>query len=181
MKVPMTRGGLISGWSISARPRRAARRAAKRAARAAISASGGLAKVLALLVLFLASGLASCTVAETSSTGASPDSEVPLPPVGLPSLRLPGQTTAIDSLSAERAEEKVSVSGSVTKRVATLDGWLYQLQDATGSLWVVTNQSDPAVGEIATVSGTVKYEAIVVDEIDAGEVYLQEQSYRAGN
>ncbi|MGB3790233.1 MAG: hypothetical protein WA949_19650 [Phormidesmis sp.] len=129
---------------------------------------------LALVALILAS----CTVAETSPSAPS-SSEVPLPPVSSPSFRLPGQSTAINSLSAERAEDKVSISGSVTQRVALLDGWLYQIQDDSGSLWVLTNRSEPAVGEIATVSGIVKYEAIAVDAIDASEVYLEEQSYRS--
>lgn len=131
----------------------------------------------AVLLMLL---LASCTVAETSPSAPS-NAEVPLPPVSLPSLRLPGQSTAINSLSADRAEEKVSISGNVTKRVATLGGWLYQLEDSTGSLWVKTSQSDPIVGDMATVSGIIRYEAIVVGEIDAGEVYLEEQSYRSNN
>ena len=122
--------------------------------------------------------LGGCTVAETGPSAPS-SSEVPSPPVSLPSLRLPGQSTAIDSLGADRAEERVSVSGKVTQRVALLDGWLYQIQDNSGSLWVSTNRSEPTVGDRATVSGIVKYEAIAVDEIDASEVYLEEQSYRS--
>lgn len=142
------------------------------------SASRSSAKKISVL---LALALAGCTVAETGPTRAPSNAELPLPSVSLPNLRLPGQSTAIGSIGAQQAEEKVSVSGSVTKRVATLDGWLYQLQDSTGSLWVVTSQSEPVVGETATVSGTVKYEAVVVDEIDASEVYLEEQSYHSND
>ncbi len=122
--------------------------------------------------------LGSCAVAETSPSAPS-SSEVPLPPVSLPSFRLPSQLSAINSLSASQAEDKVSISGSVTQRVALLDGWLYQMQDDSGSLWVLTNRSEPTVGETATVSGIVRYEAIAVGEIDASEVYLEEQSYRS--
>ena len=136
--------------------------------------------VVLLALLLTGCVLTSCTVAETGPS-ASPKAEEPLPTVNMPSLRLPGQSTAIDSLGVDQAEKKVSISGNVTERVATLDGWLYRLQDSTGSLWIVTNQSDPVVGEVATVSGVIKYEAIVVDEIDAGEIYLQEQSYRPDN
>ncbi|MBE9061085.1 hypothetical protein [cf. Phormidesmis sp. LEGE 11477] len=128
---------------------------------------------LVLLVL-----LAGCTVAETGP-GVPSGSEVPLPPVSLPGgLRMPGSPMAINALSAERAEDKVAISGRVMQRVAILDGWLYQIQDDTGSLWVLTRQSEPSVGDAATVSGIVKYEAIVIDAIDASEIYLEEQSYR---
>jgi hypothetical protein len=146
-----------------------------------VSATPNISRGTVLLGLLLTGCvLTGCTVADTGPSTSS-NAEAPLPTVNLPSLRLPGQSTAIDSLSADQAEKKVSISGNVTERVATLDGWLYRLQDSTGSLWVVTNQSDPVVGEMATVSGVVKYEAIVVDEIDAGEIYLQEQSYRPNN
>ncbi len=121
--------------------------------------------------------LGGCAVAETGP-GTPSASEVPLPSVSLPSLRLPGQSTAIASLSADRTEDKVSIYGSVTQRVALLDGWLYQMQDDTGSLWVLTDRSEPTVGDRAAVAGIVKYEAIVVGEVDAGEIYLEEQSYR---
>ncbi|EDX84698.1 OB-fold nucleic acid binding domain protein [Synechococcus sp. PCC 7335] len=139
----------------------------------------GLALGLRGLVL-LALLLGSCAVAETGP-GVPSGSEVPLPSMRLPGLRLPDQPIAIDSLSAERAEDNVSISGRVTQRVATLDGWIYQIKDDTGSLWVLTRQSDPNVGEIATVSGIVKHEAIVIEAVDASEVYLEEHAYRAAD
>ena len=135
-----------------------------------------LKRTLVLLTLLLIG----CAVAETGPSVPS-DSEVLVPSVSLPGLRLPGQSAAIDSLSAEQAEDKVSISGRVTQRVATLDGWIYQIKDDTGSLWVLTRQSDPNIGEIATVSGIVKHKTIMVDAINASEVYLEEQSYSASN
>lgn len=134
----------------------------------------GLASSLKRGSVLLALLLVSCVVAET---GPDMPSASEAPPAGLPGLRLPGQSAAIDSLSAERAEDKVSISGRVTQRVATLDGWIYQIEDDTGSLWVLTHQSDPNVGQIATVSGIVKHKAIVIDAINASEVYLEEHSY----
>lgn len=102
------------------------------------------------------------------------------PAVRLPSIRLSRRSAVpIASLMAERADETVAISGTVAEKVAVLDGWLYQVQDESGQIWVLSNQSDPTVGETATVEGVVRYEAIVVDEIDAGEVYLEENAYQA--
>jgi hypothetical protein len=92
-----------------------------------------------------------------------------------------GPAVSIDSLMAEQSDETVTISGTVAKRVPILEGWLYQVSDSTGSLWVLTERSDPTVGELATVQGLVRYEAIAVGEIDASEMYLEEQSYRRGD
>ncbi len=99
-------------------------------------------------------------------------------PAGAPKLRLTKQTTvAIGSIAGEEGDKKVTISGTVTKRVAILGGWLYQVSDDSGSLWVLTTTSNPTVGQIATVEGTIRYEAIAVGEIDAGDVYLAESAY----
>lgn len=99
--------------------------------------------------------------------------------VRLPTLRLANQSVVeINSITADQANETVAVSGTVTKQVPLLEGELYQIQDDSDSLWVLSDKPSPAVGESATVEGVVRYEAIVVGEIDAGEVYLQAQSHR---
>jgi len=87
----------------------------------------------------------------------------------------------IASLMADREADRVAVSGTVTQRAAILDGWLYEVQDETGSLWVLTEQSEPVVGAIAKVEGIIRYESIVVGEIDAGSIYLEEQIYEEKN
>ncbi len=106
--------------------------------------------------------------------------EAPLnTPIPLPAV-LPGQSAiAIDSLAADKQDETVVVTGTVARRVPLLAGWLYLLQDETGSLWVMTQRpAAPEVGDQATVEGLVRYETIAVEAIDASEVYLEEQSYR---
>ncbi|MEM9944967.1 MAG: hypothetical protein AAF810_02770 [Cyanobacteria bacterium P01_D01_bin.36] len=100
--------------------------------------------------------------------------------VRLPSIRLSRRSVVpIDSLMADREADTVAVSGTVTQRSAVLSGWLYEVKDETGSLWVLTERSEPAVGAIATVEGIVRYEPIVVGEIDAGSIYLEEQAYES--
>jgi hypothetical protein len=130
--------------------------------------------------------LGACTTAELGE--GSPTAEVPAAKtdnptadgsVRLPTIRLASRATvSIASLTAERANDTVTVSGTVAQRVPLLEGWLYQVSDDSGSLWVLNDRSAPDVGENATVEGVVRYEAIVIGEIDAGEVYLQEGSSR---
>ncbi len=129
--------------------------------------------------------LGSCTTSEVGKD--SPNAELPAANKGaqtsnssarLPAIRLSRASVSIGSLTAEQADDTVTISGTVAQRVPLLEGWLYEVSDDSGSLWVLSDKSAPAVGETATVDGVVRYEAIVVGEIDAGEVYLQEASSR---
>lgn len=120
-------------------------------------------------------------MAETSpvTTGDAPSADISVPHLRLPTIRLSNRSVVpIESLMADSADESVTIQGTVAQRVALLDGWLYQLRDETGSLWIVADGSEPDVGQQVTVEGTVRYEAITVEDIDAGEVYLEEQAYR---
>ncbi|MEL6938075.1 MAG: hypothetical protein AAFO84_02670 [Cyanobacteria bacterium J06598_1] len=120
------------------------------------------------------------TVTETSPD--SPEAARDVPTLQMPSIRLLAPSVvAIDSLVADRSEDTVAVSGTVSQRVAILDGWLYEVTDDTGRLWILTEQSEPTIGATATVEGILRYEPIVVGEIDAGDVYLEEQHYRQEN
>lgn len=124
--------------------------------------------------------LVGCTVAETAPD--SPSQQIEMPTVRLPSVRLSNRPPeAITALVAEREEETVAISGAIAQRAALLDGWLYEVRDETGSIWVLTDRSEPEVGEQVIVEGVLHYEPIVVGEIDAGDVYLQEKSYRVAD
>ncbi len=121
--------------------------------------------------------LSSCAVADTGTDTAATDLEISTP--RLPSIRLSNRPVAnIDSLMPTQADSEVAISGAVIQRAALLEGWLYQVQDDTGSLWVHTERTEPTLGELATVEGILRYESIVVGEIDASDMYLEEQSYR---
>ena len=121
--------------------------------------------------------LGGCAVAE-------PETERPAAetPVRLPTIRLSSRPAVpVNSVTENQLDKTVTVSGEITQKAAMLDGWLYQLQDESGSVWVL-GQTEPDLGDLATVEGAVRYEAIVVGEVDAGEFYLEEESYqREGN
>ncbi len=122
--------------------------------------------------------LAGCTLSEVSSEISTETVSQPAISVRLPSIRLANRSTvSIDSLTAEQTDKTVAIAGTVDQRAAVLEGWLYKVSDDSGSLWVLSDESTPEVGEAVTIEGVVRYEEIVVGEIDAGDVYLQEQSY----
>lgn len=123
--------------------------------------------------------LTGCAASENSAVSAlKADQQTTPAPLQSPPELLTGQSVVrIDSLKSDQADQTVAIAGNITQRVALLEGWLYQVQDETGSVWVVARGSEPEIGQVALIEGTVRYEAIVVDSIDAGEIYLEEQAY----
>lgn len=141
--------------------------------------SGGMGLLLPLAML------SACTVTEVTpdvGTTAGGGEATPEMAVRLPSLRLASRAvTDIDALTEEKADKTVAVSGKVMQRSAILDGWLYQVRDDSGAVWVLTEKSTPQVNQTVMVEGVVRYEPILVGEIDASGVYIEEQSYREVN
>ena len=70
---------------------------------------------------------------------------------------------------------KIYLQGKVTIKAPFLTGGAYQLQDATGKIWVVTNQTLPNVGDEVTIAGEVKFESIPISGQEIGEAYVEEQ------
>lgn len=94
---------------------------------------------------------------------------------GAPVLSFTRSPVEIESLrQPERVERSLPLRGSVVQRLAVVDGWLYQIDDGTGQLWIVTDQAAPAIGEQVYVKGVLLYEPIVINGADLGDYYLEE-------
>ncbi len=94
----------------------------------------------------------------------------------VPLLSIPKSTVKIDALrQPQRVERSVSVAGSVTQRLAVLNGWLYEIDDGTGQVWILTQQAAPAVGSQTSVTGVLRYKAIPINGVDLGDFYLEEK------
>ena len=52
------------------------------------------------------------------------------------------------------SENTVHVRGTVTNRIAILGNGLYEVEDDTGSVWVLTEKDVPALNSTVTVRGT---------------------------
>ncbi|HEY9613432.1 hypothetical protein [Allocoleopsis sp.] len=69
----------------------------------------------------------------------------------------------------------VYLQGQVTNRAPLLDSSAYQLKDATGSIWVFTNQNVPNLGDEVSIKGKLQFQSIPVGGQELGEVYVQEE------
>ena len=69
----------------------------------------------------------------------------------------------------------VYLQGTVGDRVPLLKGQVYQLQDQTGKIWVLSSKRDLQSGDLIRIKGLVRYEAIEIAGQDRGEVYIEEQ------
>ncbi len=113
----------------------------------------------------------------TLFTGCQSPSGIQVPsPVRL----LPKSTVKIDAIrQPQSVERSVALAGSVTQRLALLDGWLYQLDDGTGNVWILTQQAaPPKVGQQVYVDGVLRYEAIPINGADVGDYYLEEKQWQ---
>ncbi len=95
-----------------------------------------------------------------------------LNPLGLAS----GEYTAIAELGQISNQSNVTIKGIVVNVAPFLEGGAYQLQDATGTVWVRTEKPLPPKGSSLAVKGELKYEAIFVGTQQLGESYLLELS-----
>lgn len=68
----------------------------------------------------------------------------------------------------------VSVRGKVGQQAAIVGGTVYELQDSTGKIWVVSRQAAPKVGEEVSIQGVLRYESIPLNGKEQGSLYVEE-------
>lgn len=118
--------------------------------------------LLVCLVLF-GGGLCSCS---TSS------------PLGLGRLRLgaAGNVTKISDIAQnQNAGATVYLEGQVAILAPFLGSGAYKLQDSTGAIWVITNQTLPSAGDEVLIKGQLQFQSIAISGQELGEVYVQQQ------
>ncbi|MBW4670650.1 MAG: hypothetical protein KME60_25325 [Cyanomargarita calcarea GSE-NOS-MK-12-04C] len=115
------------------------------------------------VIVFLFGGLLSCGSLNQSGFNAS-------------TFRLGANITPIQGLKPEQNNTTVYIQGKVEKIVPLLSKQrVYQINDSTGKIWVLTNQTGLEVGEQAVIKGQLRYQTIPLAGKDFGEVYLEEQ------
>ncbi len=85
--------------------------------------------------------------------------------------------TAISELTPQKGDNNapVYVSGKVERKVPLLEKQMYQIEDSTGKIWVLTNQKGWKVGEKVVVKAIPQYESIPISGAELGKVYLEEK------
>jgi len=56
-----------------------------------------------------------------------------------------------------------------------LEQWAYQLQDSTGTIWVLTNQAGLQLEDKVLIKGNIHYQSIPLAGKRFWEVYVHEQ------
>jgi hypothetical protein len=69
----------------------------------------------------------------------------------------------------------VYLKGTVGDRAPLLDGQLYQLQDQTGKIWVLSPETQLRTGEQVLIKGQVRYQSIPIAGKERGDVYIEQQ------
>jgi hypothetical protein len=73
------------------------------------------------------------------------------------------------------ATATVYIQGQVADHAPFLAAGAYEVQDATGTIWVLTNKTVPSVGDQVLIKGQVQFQSIPLAGKEFGEVYVQEQ------
>lgn len=128
--------------------------------------------LLPVYVLVLGIGLIGC-------------SNAPLGMSGFNIVNFGANLTQIRNISQNPTVDKiVYLQGQVTNRAPLLGYSAYQLKDATGTIWVLTNQAIPNIGDEVSIKGRLQFQSIPVGGQELGELYVQQEQLlhrRAGN
>ncbi len=90
----------------------------------------------------------------------------------------------LEQATAAGPNRSVKLKGRVVQRSPLLEGVVYQLEDRTGSIWVQSNPNNTAqieVGQVLTVEGKPVYQAVIVEDLDFGALYIAERRRTARN
>ena len=97
--------------------------------------------------------------------------------IGLSSCAAPsfGETTKISAIQRQNTDAMVFLSGKVTTRAPLLGQQAYEIQDETGTIWILTKSKAPDSGMAVQVRGKVRYQSILLAGKDQGSVYIEQQ------
>jgi hypothetical protein len=83
-------------------------------------------------------------------------------------------TIAIQDVPSQGKDAIVTLKGTVGDRAPLLGGTVYELQDATGKIWVLTKGQAPEKGQEIIVKGTLRYKSIPIAGKEQGSVYIEQ-------
>ena len=81
---------------------------------------------------------------------------------------------AIEEVSQQKTGKTVHLNGKVVHLAPFVDNAAYQIEDATGKIWVVTNQTQPKIGQQISIKGKIAYQSLPFAEQELGDFYLIE-------
>jgi uncharacterized protein YdeI (BOF family) len=92
------------------------------------------------------------------------------------SLGSPAGTLSIQDIrQGQKADIAVSVRGTVVKQVPLVGSQVYELQDDTGTIWILTKQLRLTAGTEAIIQGIIRFQSIPIAGQDWGDLYIEVQ------
>ncbi|MGB5961501.1 MAG: hypothetical protein WBG73_12625 [Coleofasciculaceae cyanobacterium] len=98
-------------------------------------------------------------------------------PLGIGGINLSQLGVNITKISDIKGNKQgtVYLQGQVATRAPFLEAGAYELQDATGGIWVVTKQTVPNVGDQVVIKGQLQFQSVPVKGQELGEVFVQQE------
>ncbi|NJN31694.1 MAG: hypothetical protein HC824_15685 [Synechococcales cyanobacterium RM1_1_8] len=87
----------------------------------------------------------------------------------------PRPLARVEQLAKAGKTPKIYVKGEVVSLSPLLSGLAYEIEDATGSLWIQSQRRDVALGETLHVQGILRRRNTEVAGLKFSEVYLEER------
>lgn len=84
-------------------------------------------------------------------------------------------TAKISDLQKQKTNFTVHLQGKIAAQAPLAGLSAYELQDATGKVWVVTKSAPPAPGTAVKIIGKVRYQRIVLDGREQGSIYVEQE------
>jgi hypothetical protein len=78
-------------------------------------------------------------------------------------------------LTSPLPKSAIYLKGTVGKQVPFLDTKAYELQDSTGTIWVITQEKLPKQKDTVLLKGKVMHKNISIGGQTSKEVYVQEE------
>jgi hypothetical protein len=82
--------------------------------------------------------------------------------------------TQINSIAQQSSGNQVYLTGEVKEAVPFLGKGAYALSDATGTIWVFSEQNIPRTGEVILIQGEIQYQSIPIDGQEIGGFYVKQ-------
>jgi uncharacterized protein YdeI (BOF family) len=85
------------------------------------------------------------------------------------------QTVPIETIARQpQSDQVIYLRGSIGRTVPLLQGTVYELQDATGRIWVLSRNQVPKTGTEVLIRGIVRQEAIPA-HLGAASIFIEQQ------
>ena len=81
---------------------------------------------------------------------------------------------SIKDISSKKVDKTVYLTGEVVHLAPLVDRTAYQIEDSTGTAWIVTATEPPIDGQQINIKGKIQYQSLPLAEQELGNFYVIE-------